>query len=103
MPVKVTIDKNWKQKPVDDINVGLLEIVTDGHSRSNILAPKDTRALVNSSRISPIADGYKVTYGSDRVPYARRQFFENKRSSYFLTKAFEAIMRSSLGKYFRSK
>lgn len=83
------------------MKVGLLELVTDGHRRSNILAPKDTRAMVNSSVIEPIADGYKVKYGSTKVPYARRQFYENKRSPYFLTRAFEAAVRGSLGKYFK--
>ena len=103
MPVKLSIDKQWANKPVNSIKAGLLELVVDGHARANILAPKDTRAMVNSSRIEPIPDGYKVTYGSARVPYARRQFYENKRSPFFLTRAFEPIIRGNLGKYFRNK
>lgn len=101
MPVKFTENKNWKSQEERKLNIGLLEIVTDGHRRSVILAPKDTRAMVNSSKIEPVINGYKVTYGSSRVPYARRQFYENKRSPYYLTRAFEGVVRGALGKYFK--
>lgn len=99
--LKVSINKQWSQGVEKEMQVGLLDLTTTVHSRSNVLTPKDTRALVNSGNISPIADGYKITYGSDRVPYARRQFYENRRSSHWLTKAADSVVRGSLAKYFR--
>lgn len=101
MPVKVSINKNWSSNVSNELKVGLLEVTTDVHARSAILTPKDTRALVNSGKIEPITNGYKIKYGSDRVPYARRQFYENRTKSHWLTKAAENVLRSSLAKYFR--
>lgn len=101
MPVKMTINKNWSSNVSKEMQVGLLDLTTTVHSRSNVLTPKDTRALVNSGKISPVTDGYKITYGSDRVPYARRQFYENRRSSHWLTRAADSVVRGSLAKYFR--
>lgn len=101
MPVKFTENRGWKDIPLKNINTGLLELVVDGTRRADILTPKDSGALVNSSRIEPIPDGYRVSYGSSRVPYARRQFYENKRSPYYLTRGFEGILRGNLGKYFK--
>lgn len=101
MPVKVTMKQNWQANLSKELNIGLLEMTTDVHARSNILTPKDTRALVNSGRIESVSDGYKITYGSDRVPYARRQFYENRTSSHWLTKAADGVVRGALAKYFR--
>lgn len=101
MPVKVDINKNWSTAVNRDINVGFLDMVTDIHQRSTILVPKDTRALANSGKIETNRNGFKITYGSVRVPYARRQFYENRRSSHWLTRAADGAIRGSIAKYFR--
>jgi hypothetical protein len=106
MTVKVTINKNWSTDIERGMKVALLEMTTDIHKRSTILAPKDTRALVNSGVIEPVQDGYKVKYGSSRVPYARRRHFENKKnpgSLGYLAKAGDSVARSDKSKYFRGK
>lgn len=106
MKAKVTMVPGWEQKIVNDMNQGLLEMTTDIHTRSTILAPKDSRALVNSGRIDRISDGYKIIYGSGRVPYARRRHFENKKNPQtllYLEKAGESVARGDKSKYFRGK
>lgn len=101
MPVKLSVNKQWGQGVEKGLQIGLLEMTTDIHARSAILTPKKDRHLVNSGKISPIIDGYKITYGSARVPYARRQFYEHKTMSHWLTKAADSAIRGSLAKYFR--
>lgn len=106
MRVKITTVPNWEQDVLNKINQGLLEMTTDIHTRSTILAPKDSRALVNSGRIDRISDGYKITYGSARVPYARRRHFENKKNPQtlrYLDRAGESVARGDKSKYFRGK
>lgn len=88
------------------MKAGLLEIMTDIHKRSVGLAPRDTSALVNSGTISQIDSGYKITYGSSRVPYARRRHFENKKNPQtlgYLALAGDAVARGDIAKYFRGK
>lgn len=101
MTVKVKINHNWSRDVDTELTRGFLGIVTDTHRRSAILTPKDTRALVNSGKIEPIVNGYKIKYGSSKVPYARRQYYENRRSSHWLGRAADAVLRSDLSKYFR--
>lgn len=106
MPVIAKINKNWSAEVSHGIKAGLLEMATDIHRRSIILAPKDTRALVNSGRIDPVHDGYAVRYGSSKVPYARIRHEVNKKNPQtrgYLAKAGDAVARSDKGKYFRSK
>lgn len=106
MPVKVTMKPNWDSAIENGIKLGYLELVTDIHRRSTILAPKDTRALVNSGIIKAITGGYAVRYGSTRVPYARRRHFENKRNPHtmgYLAKAGDSIVRGDITKYFTRK
>lgn len=106
MPVKVTIKPNWSGDQQKGMKLALLEMATDIHKRSTILAPKDTRALVNDGRIEPSGDGYKIVYGSARVPYARRRHFENKKNpgtKGYLAKAGDSVARSDKTKYFRGK
>lgn len=104
MPVRVTIKKNWDGTISKELNIGLLEMSTDIHRRSSILAPKDTRALVNSGRIEPIRDGYKIIYGGGRVPYAKRRHYENYKNPQtlgYLAKAGDAVSRGNVKKYFK--
>lgn len=103
MPVQVKINTGWDKKQLNGLDVGLLELTLDIDRRSKILAPVDTGALVNSAVVARTRDGYSITYGSSRVPYARRQFFENKTKSRYLTRAAESVTRGSLSKYFRDK
>lgn len=106
MPVRINIKRNWSGDISKGISTGLLDLTTDIHRRSIILAPRDTAALVNSGRIDPIVDGYKITFGSPRVPYARRRHFENNKNPQtkgYLAKAGDAVMRGDTGKYFRGR
>jgi hypothetical protein len=104
MPVKVTINRNWSSNILADLEIGQLEMMTDIHKRSNILAPVDTAAMVNSSMIKRLARFVMaITYGSGRVPYARKQFFEHKTKSHYLTKAADSVIRGNIAKYFRGK
>lgn len=108
MPVKVTIVPNWDEKIHKGMQVGLLEMATDIDKRAKILAPKDTRALVNSGIIEPsrLSDTYTVRFGSSKVPYARRRHFENKKNPQtlgYLAKAGEGVARGDTSKYFRRK
>lgn len=102
--VRIKIDPNWNVKTLKGIQAGSLELVTDIHRRSNILAPVDTGAMINSSVIKMLsALAFQIIYGSARVPYARRQFFENKTKSRYLEKAADSVMRGNIAKYYRNK
>lgn len=107
MSIKVNIKPNWSANILRGMNTGLLSMVTDIDRRSAILAPKDTRALVNSRLISVIGNmAYSLTYGSSRVPYARRRHFENKKNPQtlrYLEKAGISVMQGDIGKYFRGR
>ena len=103
MPVKVTMNKNWSQGIEKSMKAALLEMTTDIHKRAVILAPIDTSALRNSGKIEPVQDGYSITFGNERVPYARRQNFEHKTRSHYLARAGEGVSRGDKSKYFRGK
>lgn len=107
MTVKITLNQNWNKVLKGDFTKeGLLEMVTDIHSRSNILAPRETGALANSGRIDAITDGYKIIYGSGRVPYARLRFYENKKNpgtKRYLEKAADGVIRGNTAKYWKDK
>ncbi|NCU40854.1 hypothetical protein EOL73_03805 [Candidatus Saccharibacteria bacterium] len=103
MPVKMTIKANWDGMTEKGIQAGLLEMATDIQSRSVVIAPIDTGALRNSGKVSPVTDGYKVSFGGSKVPYARRQYFEHKAKSHWLEKAADGIARGNLSKYWRNK
>lgn len=112
MPVRSRIDPLWATKIKSGMKIALLEMTTDIHRRSTVLAPKDSRALVNSGKIDPVTDGYKITYGSSRVPYARihelggwtgrghKTFIKDK---HYLGKAGDSVARGDKSKYFRGK
>ena len=101
MSVKVNMKPNWEANVRKSINAGLLGMVTDIDSRAVILAPVQTGALRGSAKISPISKGYTISFGSGRVPYARRQYFENRTKSGWLWKASESVARGSLSRYWR--
>ena|SRR5690606_10261736 len=87
------------------LDKAVASMMTDIHARSAELAPKDTRALVNSGRIIRKGSAnYIVKYGSSKVPYALRRHYENKKNPQtlrYLEQAGESVTRGNLGKYFR--
>lgn len=73
--------KPWSQKKAQDLDIAVLDAVTDIHRGAGILAPKASRALVNSGRIVKKGIGhYAVVFGGGRVPYAKRRHFENRKT-----------------------
>jgi hypothetical protein len=90
--------KAWTSKTEGKLDLAVLEIATDIHRVSSILAPKASRALVNSGRIERKGPGnYSVIYGGGAVPYARRRHFENKKtpsSLKYLERAGDAAGRN---------
>ena len=102
---KVTMSRGWDS--TQGLERGLAEMATDIDTRAKVLAPKDTRALVNSSRIKRLsAVAYQISFGSSQVPYARRRHFENRKNPQtlgYLSRAADSVARSDKGKYFRHK
>ena len=102
---KVTMKPNWDSTA--GLERGLAEMATDIDSKAKILAPKLTRALVNSGRIKKTGTAeYTISFGNSTVPYARRRHFENKKNPQtlgYLAKAGDSVARSDKSKYFRNK
>lgn len=102
---KVTMKSGWDS--TQGLERGLAEMATDIHKRATILAPKQTRALVNSGNIRRTGTAeYTISFGSSKVPYARRRHFENKKNPQtlgYLSKAADGIARSDKSKYFKDK
>ena len=102
---KVTMKKGWDSTA--GLERGLAEMATDIDTRAKILAPKDTRALVNSGRIKRLsASEYQISFGSSQVPYARMRHFVNRKNPQtlgYLAKAADSVARSDKGKYFKDK
>lgn len=129
MSVKITLNDNWTKVVKGEwTRLGLLEMMVDIDTRAKAYAPKDTSALVNSSRIDKVRDGYKLTFGSSRVPYARIQHeggtirpkkakslawkadgelifakSVNIKATKYLEKGADAITRGNTSKYWRNK
>lgn len=104
--VRMNIKPNWAGQIERSLFTGLLELATDVDTRAKILAPKDTRALVNSSTISKRGNDVQIKFGSSRVPYARKRHFENQKNPQtigYLEKAGESVIRGNTAKYFRGK
>lgn len=99
--------KDWSQKTAQELDVSVLEAVTDIHRGAGILAPKASRALVNSGRIEKRGLGhYAVIFGSSRVPYARRRHFENKKtptSLRYLERAGDSVARTFITRYIKGR
>lgn len=73
--------KQWTDSTIGKLDIAVLDAATDIHRVSAMLTAKDTRALVNSGRISRVAPAhYKVIYGGGAVPYARKRHFENEKT-----------------------
>jgi len=105
MTVRASFNRTWQGKQEKSIEVGLLEMVTDIDTKAKILAPKQTRALVNSGRITKVMGGYAVSFGDDKVPYARRRHYENNKNPQtigYLAKAGDGVIRGNISKYFRN-
>lgn len=129
MAVKLTLNSNYQKVIKGDFTKeGLFEMVVDIERRAKAFAPRDTAALVNSAAISKITNGYKLSFGSSRVPYARIQhdggvikpknakvlawkkagqwiFAKSVRikPTKYLEKSADAIARGNVSKYFRNK
>lgn len=67
------------------LNRSVVAMAVDIDRQAKILAPKDTRALVNSSTITKESDGKAaVTFGNSQVRYARRRHYENRKNPHTL-------------------
>lgn len=95
----------WLPMTDRELDVSALEIATDIHSRAIVLAPKESRNLVNSGKITRLFQGkYEIKFGSSQVPYARRRHFENKKNPQtleYLSRAGDSVKRSGVDKYLR--
>lgn len=93
------------------LDKAVASMMTDIHARSAELAPKDTRALVNSGRIIRKGSAnYMVKYGSSKVPYARiqelggytgRNYATKIEGKRYLQQGGDSVTRGNLSKYFR--
>ena len=71
----------WEADTEQKLDFAVLQMATDIHRVSAVLAPKASRALVNSGRISREGQAhYKVIYGGGAVPYARIRHYINKKN-----------------------
>lgn len=90
--------KQWSSETASKLDVAVLEAATDIHRSAGLLAPKASRALVNSGIIEKRGEAhYAVIFGGRRVPYARRRHFENRKtpsSLRYLERAGEATARN---------
>ena len=102
---KVTMKAGWDSTA--GLERGLAEMAVDIDKRAKILAPKLTRALVNSGKVARTGDmEYTISFGSSKVPYALRRHYENKKNPQtlgYLSRAADAVARSDKGKYFKGK
>lgn len=106
MPVKITMKPLWEKTIEKGLKLAVLDMSNDVKTRAVVLAPIDTRALVNSGRVEPIPDGFAIKFGSSKVPYARRRHFENRKNPQtlgYLAKAGDSVARGDKRKYFRGK
>lgn len=104
MSVKVIENPFWQKQTEADITKGLLKMAVDIRNKAVILAPVDTGALKNSANVSSITKGFRIQFGSSRVPYARRRHFENKKNPQtlnYLARAGDGVVRGNTSKYFK--
>lgn len=87
-----------------DLNLAALQMATDVHRDAIVLAPKDSRDLVNSGEISKQGEAkYNVRFGGGQVPYARRRHFENSKNPQtlgYLKRAGDNVVKNP-GKYIK--
>lgn len=111
MKAKVTMNANWTKIQIGKwLDLGMLEMSNDIDRRAKALAPIDTSALVNSSKVTKVTDGYKISFGSSRVPYARihelggwtgRGHKVYIKEKHYLARGADSVARGNIGKYFR--
>lgn len=110
--MKATVSSDltgWIKDEEREDDVTALTMAVDIHRRSAILAPKDSRNLVNSGRVERVARGhYRIVYGGNgngfSVPYAKRRHFENRLNPQtlgYLAVAGDTVARSGVAKYRR--
>lgn len=90
--------KEWTAQTGSRLDGIALEMATDIHRISGVIAPKDSRALVNSGRITRKGEAhYTVSYGGGSVPYARMRHYQNRKtpgSLRYLERAGETVSRN---------
>lgn len=105
--VKSTLSSKWVEATKQQLDSAVAEMATDIDRRAKILAPVDTRALVNSGRVARIAAAwYRVTFGSSKVPYARLRHFKNLKNPQtlgYLERAGDSVVRGNTDKYLRKR
>lgn len=104
--VKIDMKKGWVQSLERGMKAGLLEMATDIQRVAADRAPIDSGALRNSGTVEPVRNGYRIRFGSARVPYARRRHYENRKNPStlgYLAKAGDNVARSDTSRYFRRK
>lgn len=65
-------------------------------------APVDTGSLKSDGRVEIRDTGMAVVFGDERVPYARRRHFENKKNPqtlHYLKDAGDEVAKSGIGKF----
>lgn len=79
---------------------GLAQVILN---RATILAPVLSGALVDDGRVEKNPNGHhSVVFGSQKVPYARRRHYENKRNPqtlHYLQRAGDSVKKENLKKY----
>lgn len=66
--------KQWTSQTESKLDLAVLEIATDIHRLASIKAPKDSRALVKSGKVTRKGKAhYAVRFGSPQVRYAAAQ------------------------------
>lgn len=105
MSVRVNINQGWDNKQLKQLDVGTLALVLDIDRRAKTLAPVDTGALANSGKIKRNGEAdYTLTFGSGKVPYARKRYYENEKNPQtkgYLGKAADSVVRGNTTKYFK--
>lgn len=104
--VKIDMKRGWAQNIQNGLKSGLLEMATDIQRVAADRAPIDSGALRNSGKVEAVRDGYRIRFGSGRVPYARIRHYENRKnpsSIGYLAKAGDSVARSDTSRYFRRK
>ena len=100
-----TLQSKWVPETERKLDAAVLASTTDILRGAQILAPKASRALVNSGRIAKEGLAhYVVIFGGKRVPYARRRHYENKKtpsSLRYLERAGDSVVRNYKNRYLK--
>lgn len=102
MKARVKRNRQWSEQELDRLDKGMFSFALDLDRRSKMIAPKDTGALRNSSKVRRAGLlTYILSFGNTRVPYARKQYYEHKSASLWMERAAENIVRGNLRRYFK--